>query len=265
MKSAAAADFNALIAGLRCVDDPPPLLGPDGRITFDPRSHAKRLESTAGYSEWWHRLSEIELRRYQAQHQAHLAELEDEAAAAARRARQDRLEELRLSGVPKKDRERIVHGRLDSTPALEAARAFLDSGATTILILAGPPGSGKTTASSWLVAQQGARGGLFVDQSRLVRRSRYKDEDMAPLEGAGLLVIDDLGSEFADAKGSFLATLDGLINARYGEQRRTVITTNLASARFVARYGERIADRIREVGRFVELRAAGLRSARGAE
>lgn len=261
--SAAESPFHALIAGIRPIDEPPPTFGPDGVVRFYPQWHAERLKRCGDYRAWWTALNDIE----RARHLAHLADFERDARAtearkaaeAARIDRERRLEDLKRRGIPSKDRARVIDG-LDDTPALVAARAFSEVGDKHILVLAGPAGVGKSVAAAWLVST--FLRSLFIDQSRLVRRSRYSEGDMAPLEDATLLAIDDLGSEYVDGKGSFLATVDGLLNARYAEERPTVITTNLGAARFASRYGERIADRIREVGRFVELRGPSLRGAR---
>jgi DNA replication protein DnaC len=177
---------------------------------------------------------------------------------------------MRRRGVPAKDQDAIARGELDDTPAMQAARELL-SFSQRILVLSGPKGCGKTTAASWLAAQdvrvrlpgdrddRGVAEPMFLDVSKLARLSRYKAEDVEPLEECSLLVIDDLGMEYADEKGSFLATLDGVFNARYAAGLYTVITTNLPAKTFKERYGERIADRIREVGRFVELDGKSLR------
>ena len=128
---------------------------------------------------------------------------------------------------------------MSNTRALRIAREFIADETLTMLVLSGPKGCGKTCAASWATAavvdpctlggpgsshgfterppilQQEFRSrgdGLFMDVSRLSRVSRYKSEEMAPLEQSRLLVIDDLGMEFSDSKGSFLATLDGIIH-----------------------------------------------------
>ena len=74
-----------------------------------------------------------------------------------------------------------------------------------------------------------------------------------------MLAIDELGTEPLDALGRWLADLDELVDARTARGRQTVATTNLSGTDFKARYGERIADRIRGSGRFIETRAASLR------
>jgi DNA replication protein DnaC len=201
-----------------------------------------------------------------------------------------RWEHLVARGIPLKDLERVHSGALDETPALAEARSFLADADLRTLVLSGGKGCGKTTAASWIAYQESpdeyqlgtgnkpdfyldlterptgfkkpwpaARHPRFVDVSVLARVSRYKSEEMEPLERCSILVIDDLGMEYADEKGSFLATLDGIFNARYANKLRTVITTNLNRGSFKPRYGERIADRIRESGRFVELAGESLR------
>ena len=61
-----------------------------------------------------------------------------------------------------------------------------------------------------------------------------------------ILVIDDLGVEYIDKNGFFLSRLDELIDARWGNFKRTIITTNLNRKDFQDRYDQRITDRIRQ-------------------
>jgi DNA replication protein DnaC len=132
-----------------------------------------------------------------------------------------------------------------------------DPGATNIIALSGPPGCGKTTAAAYRVLQRRALT-VFVRASTFARTSRYdgkRDEWL----NAPSLVLDDLGSEFADAKGSLQTDLDELIDAFYGDRRPLIITTNVTRDDFKKRYGERISDRFRECGRWFEIRAQSLR------
>lgn len=132
-----------------------------------------------------------------------------------------------------------------------------------IVVLSGTPGCGKTVAAAkWLYdfAQKTQRAGFWLTASRLARWPRYSDHDMERLLKPPRLVIDDLGTEFLDEKGSFMATLDEVLNERYAHKRATIITTNLNLAAFKLRYEERIVDRIREDGRFVSLASPSLRS-----
>lgn len=194
------------------------------------------------------------------EYRAKTAEHYREQELQERAERDKRFRELLAEqGLPQKDILRILGGGCKDTAALTVARQFADS-AHRILVLSGGPGCGKTFAAGWLVAQQerfpGAR---FLDVSRLLRMNRYSEAAMTELERCSLLAIDDLGSEYVDAKGAWLSLLDGLVNARYAADLRTVITTNVPAARFKEQYGERIADRIREVGRFVGVDGESLR------
>ncbi len=273
--------------------------GEQGAFRFDASKHEFLLAMNAAYQAWWEALPGDERQGYEEtsveyirgaleekerrdRREVELAQLRSVAAAKAR---------LERIGVPAKDIERIHSGDMKETSAMSECRSFLADG-DRILVLSGERGCGKTTAAAWLLSQElegprsyeealrlipmsasaeswgrpyldrtPRRGGpsVFVDVSKLARLSRYRSDDMDPLEEALLLVIDDLGMEYADEKGSFLSTLDGLFNARYAAQLYTVITTNLPAKAFKARYGERIADRIRECGRFVELSDKSLR------
>lgn len=177
--------------------------------------------------------------------------------AVEQKRREDELAAKRLvdRGVPARLVELVMGGGVTDTKAIQAARQFVESD-RQFLVLAGGVGCGKTVAAALVVHQLGGR---FIDVSRLVRLSRYDDDQIRPYEECSLLAIDDLGMEYADTKGSFLATLDGLLNARYAAGLRTVITANLAWDAFRRRYGERIADRLKESGRYVEISDQSMR------
>ena len=66
---------------------------------------------------------------------------------------------------------------------------------------------------------------------------------------APLLAIDDLGCEPAEynAYGNVITPLIDLLEHRYAGQLPTIITTNLKPSEIGERYGERIADRFREI------------------
>lgn len=172
--------------------------------------------------------------------------------------------EVEKMELPAKDVELFRTGVIQQTQAMQVP---FD---TTITVLSGGMGSGKTTAaSSWLYRwannidnwyEGKIRGfSLFLTCARLARWNRYDENEMRRLFRCTRLVIDDLGVEFLDERGSFMALLDELINERYNRKSPTVITTNLDPATFKARYGERVADRIRECGKFVSISAASMR------
>lgn len=167
-------------------------------------------------------------------------------------------------GIPPKDMARIKAGTLEPTEAVIALRTE-----AVLLCLSGNPGCGKTTAvGAWMWAAVDAAvsrersAPLLVKAARLARWDRYNSAEMDRLLLAERLAIDDLGTEFQDAKGNFQALIDEVIDVRYDHRRPTVITTNLDVAQFRERYGERIADRIREAGKFVSLAGESMRGRR---
>lgn len=192
--------------------------------------------------------------------------------AARAKAEQDEADRLRRlgwpgvvdkSGVPIALAELVAAGEAQATDALVAIR----STTFRVLVLAGSIGVGKSVAAAWwllaphLLGSSTAREttGLWVSASRLARWERYSDTEMAKLLKAPRLVIDDLYAEFNDSKGNFLSILDEVINERLSNKRPLVITTNASVEVFRERYGERIADRIREHGRFVSFAGESMR------
>lgn len=162
-------------------------------------------------------------------------------------------------GMPVKDVELVVLLELQDTEAMLTVKRHTDTRGP--IVLSGQRGCGKTTAAAWWLAQPGPRSEylellnpVFFSINRLQRVSRWDDKTMAPIESARRLVIDDLGSEFVDNKGSIASLLDGLINERYANMQPTLITTNLKGEDFKRTYGERIARRIREKGEFVAIK-----------
>lgn len=230
-------------------------------------------ESVRGDWRWFFRTQEELLSivnktdaEFEAEDNAQRAILEERQRAEDRHRLQYFLEH---SGIPAKDHERLLNG-VGDTQAVQAALSAVEA-KSVIVVLSGRRGCGKTVAAGrWLVALSGNGRGLFIDAPRLTRWSRYDDDEMEKLERVGALVIDDLGMEYDDKHGAFRSFVDGLINARYSRSLPTLITTNLPAndferdgqkvEGFKSRYGERIADRIRECGKFVELRGDSMRS-----
>lgn len=194
-------------------------------------------------------------------------------AAFAEKARVDRArqdagnrevwpEVVKQSGVPAQFASLVASGSLIGSDALVEIKRK----PSAMTVLAGKVGVGKSVAAAWWLLQDYLPGGsgdllggsrgkklarpLWVSAARLARWARYDDEEMARLLQASRLVIDDLYMEFADAKGNFQVTLDEVVNDRLSNDRPLVITSNLDVDGFRERYGERIADRIREHGRF---------------
>ncbi len=170
-------------------------------------------------------------------------------------------------GCPAKDLSRVLDGPDDMAETSSLRAAKISHGSDwKITVLSGARGIGKTTAAAWWLVQE--RGQVpyvptsrsrFVDAALLARWDRYDKPEMRLLNRARSLVIDDLGIEYNDRKGAFGSLLDEVINARYAAELPTLITTNIPAEKFKKRYGERIADRIRESGRFVELSGESMR------
>jgi len=139
-------------------------------------------------------------------------------------------------------------------------------------ILHGPPGTGKTTATVWLLARaylqsqpevsieqepelgpRVTRYSLAVPKAKFVSSSKlfaavFSREPITEYEEADLLVIDDWGQAYETEWP--LAVLDGLIDLRWREMRATIVTTNLhpepfeqlpEGSSFAERYGRVIS------------------------
>jgi DNA replication protein DnaC len=190
---------------------------------------------------------------------------QDARAAAARQADLEREEQKRrkehaaacaASGFP--DRALAAAAAADlEAPAMARIRGW-DPREASVLVLSGPPGCGKTVAATWWALQR-SWAPTFVRATSFAASSRYDRDTRERWLGANALVLDDLGTEYADAKGSFLTDLDELIDTFYGDRRPLVITTNLKAEDFRDRYGARIVDRIRESGRWESIAGASLR------
>jgi DNA replication protein DnaC len=179
---------------------------------------------------------------------------EDEARLQARLERQTTLTTLRATGLPERAVECWRKGLQELQPVVDL-REYLASGKTFALLLGGP-GCGKTVATSEALV----RGGSFARAITLSRLSSYDKEDRRTWEavlGARALVLDDLGAE--TLHDGWKPMLDELVDVRYGERARTVITCNLDKERFKARYGERIVDRIRHDGVIIQCGGASMR------
>lgn len=192
-----------------------------------------------------------------------------EEVADVKRAQRELLRSLDL---PSDALEMVEKGQTTGTAALEAQTHPVD-----ILVLSGAVGSGKTIAAvtwlyawvmdkrNWHVADAGPQPVgrcLFVTAPQLQRAPRFDVRWVERLTRATRLVVDDLGAEYVDDKGVFTSLVQEVVNERHARRRATLITTNLAAPEFKARYGERVADRIRERGRFVVVGSKSLRGAK---
>lgn len=155
----------------------------------------------------------------------------------------------------------------ERAPAIVAIRDWDDSDdGGSILLLTGGVGCGKTVAAAWwcwfVVASHTPP--TWITAAAFARLSRYSDE-RAALVKATELVVDDLGSEYLDPKGSLAADVDELIDSFYSRPSSAlVITSNCTASELRSRYGERFVDRIREAGTHSPVLGPSLRRRREA-
>jgi len=142
-------------------------------------------------------------------------------------------------------------------PVIERVAAWVPS-ERGILVLGGPVGCGKSVAGTWW-ALRAPVVPLFLRASTFAATSRYDAKHRATVFAAPALVLDDLGAEYLDDKGSFLVDLDELFDTYYSNRRPLLITTNLDRRQFGQRYGARVCDRLRESGAFWETKSGSLR------
>lgn len=208
---------------------------------------------------------------------AALAEDHEREQAAEKRAAEmaalARLPQLASTlGVPRRCVDALTSPR--ETPSLAAVMGFRSAEAAFLLLLGGA-GSGKSVAASWAVcerlrdllrrnhhAEAWRAGARFVRAGELARIAiqDFDEDSREEFErwcSVSLLVVDDLGTERAEDR--WLSRFDELVDRRYGDRLKTIITSNLDGVAFKARYGERVADRIRHDGRIVSSGKESLR------
>jgi hypothetical protein len=159
--------------------------------------------------------------------------------------------------------------RFWDTKAMHAARLFLAE-RKAILLMFGGAGAGKTAAATWVLTHATSRlyepwevsldpaKGLFVRAAAAARIPRFDDHgEWARMLRVPWLVLDDLGIE--TLTDYWAERVNELVDARYGDRRRTVLTSNLTAEAFKARYGERIVSRLRDDAIIVDVGSDDLR------
>jgi DNA replication protein DnaC len=189
-------------------------------------------------------------------------------AAERRQAVQAALERaVGRSGIPRRFLDRNFENYEAGTPeqrrALSVCRAYADGfeqmrGRGAGLLLLGGPGTGKTHLACAILARAIHAGhtGLFLTVSAALRilrdafsprGQRSETEALALLTAADLLVLDEVG--FAIGNGATRrAMLFDVLNDRYGEMRPTILIGNLTAAELEGYLGERIMERLMDLG-----------------
>lgn len=128
-------------------------------------------------------------------------------------------------------------GSLDRSDALQMSRYLKDP--TKFLILSGPAGTGKSSASyavaSQLVLRYGAAA-KFVSAATMLSqfsfgsdiKKKTASDFLLEYSDVPILVIDDLGSANEGMSPHQERSLWSLIEARWSNKRRTIINTNMA-------------------------------------
>ena len=148
--------------------------------------------------------------------------------------------------IPRAGMERILRR------CMEYSRSF--SPKSPSLLMLGATGLGKSHRSL-AIAQNVVKSGfgaVYRSCQQLVRQleqARFspgqqpgEEAVFSALAGCDLMIIDDLGSEFANSFSG--AALYNLINTRLVEGRPTIVSTNLTVAQIQQQYSDRLLSRL---------------------
>jgi len=150
-------------------------------------------------------------------------------------------------GFPERYLRPIREDRLVSSEALDHARTWKEVHFPKAFLLVGAVGVGKSQAAVWaaagLLSERRICRAVFLPAADL--RAFMEDRaSRALLREADLLVFDDLGREPGDP--ATLSLVEVLVCERYDRDLPVIFTANLSLADLARRYGERVADRLRE-------------------
>lgn len=126
------------------------------------------------------------------------------------------------------------------------------------LMLMGGVGTGKTVLTRALqkaVITLACRhllpheAGLRIIHAKDIHKAEGGSKAYATLCDEPMLAIDDLGDEPSEemSYGTVTTPIADLLEYRYERQLLTIITTNISAQKIRQKYGERIADRCREM------------------
>lgn len=167
--------------------------------------------------------------------------------------------DLRAAGFPRRAIDCAMVADVNAAPIVRVAS--WDPSKASTLVISGSKGCGKTVAATWWAMRQPTVP-RFIRAATFAASSRYEREERNELLEAPALVLDDLGTEYLDAKGSFLVDLDELMDVFHGDYKPLLITTNSSLDEFRQRVGERFADRMRESAAFWATSAPSFRGQR---
>lgn len=186
------------------------------------------------------------------------AELTQEHLREIRQTRQcDAMIPLRFTGKTLADFEGELPGQ---RKARRVAERYLEKWRESralgrCLIFHGWPGTGKSLLAATIVQAVVAAGGraLFrsVPDAVAIVKAAYDGGTTEAaayqrLRAPDLLVLDDVGA--VKLSEHDVGVLFRVLNARYEDQRPTILTTNLTTTELAAFLGDRITDRLRDHG-----------------
>lgn len=161
---------------------------------------------------------------------------------------------------------------------MKVAKWLTDPSTKGWLFILGNVGTGKTTLMNAISVIQGRMqhisnnvphrwGSKTISALDLPRYARDEDMErdyrdlMAGTDSRPFLYLDDVGQEPVEVKsfGNSLIPFVEIVHKRYSTQRPMVITSNLTIRDILERYGERVADRMKEMTEVVNFRGQSYR------
>lgn len=136
------------------------------------------------------------------------------------------------------------------------------------LILAGNAGTGKTTimrAVNKMFNLLGIYSKFYISATALNDNFQYNQEDsirhFCEGDGCTWLLLDDMGEEPTEIKeyGNAKSPVIRVVAGRYDRMLPIMVTTNLNMEALEAKYGNRTADRLKEVAEWVPFSGASYR------
>jgi hypothetical protein len=164
--------------------------------------------------------------------------------------------------------DREGHRSIETKAIIGLRQAMADG--LLMVILWGPPGTGKSNAACRILAElcqvsierDGLvervdvwSGGVYLRAPDFARMADWEEDRLAAIWGARHLVLDDLGEEeeFGEKATAKLRTLLTRRDDQITKGTTTIITTNLTPTQLGARYHQRVFDRMRELGRWIQV------------
>lgn len=176
-------------------------------------------------------------------------------------------------GVPQAHIAAVLSGVATNDHAKTTALTWAKQREKPFLAILGQNGRGKTTRAVMAMGEvlvelegrprstgQEFELGCFVHSSSLASLSSFDGNDRSffeRLQRCKVLLVDDLGTEHLTANAT--ALFESLLDIRGQRNARTIFTTNLDGKGFRARYGERMADRIRGWALFAQCAGVSFR------